>query len=116
MKKLLDIANRYIKTSDWKTITVLKFCLLALGILFGLSVGEKRKKPVRIAACAVFLATYIPLMVKLFSIVEERCCEAEDSEEPEYTVPEDPEPEYGDEPEEEDETESENESEEEEEI
>jgi hypothetical protein len=55
-------------------------------------------------------------MVKLFSIAEERCCEAEDSEEPEYTVPEDPEPECGDESEEEDETESENESEEEEEI
>jgi hypothetical protein len=111
MKKLLDIANRYIKTSDWKTITVLKFCLLALGMLFGLAVGEKRKKPVRIAACAVFLATYIPLMMKLFGTVQEQCCEAGDSEELEN-----PEPEYVDEMEEEDESENESEPEEEDEI
>ena len=31
MKKLFDAANRYIETSDWKTIAVLKFCLIALG-------------------------------------------------------------------------------------
>jgi hypothetical protein len=69
MKKLLDIAQRYIDTSDWKTITVLKFCLLALGMLFGMAVGEKQKKSARVVAATVFLATYIPLMAKLAHIV-----------------------------------------------
>ena len=33
MKKLFEVANRYIETSDWKIIAVLKFCLISLGMI-----------------------------------------------------------------------------------
>ncbi len=36
MKKVFTAADRYIETSNWKTIAVLKFCLLALGIIIGM--------------------------------------------------------------------------------
>ena len=35
MKKLIRCANQYIWESDWKTIGLLKFCLLSLGICVG---------------------------------------------------------------------------------
>lgn len=65
MKTLLSIANRYVETSDWKTITILKFCLLSFGLIVGMQVREEHKKPVTKCALTVFLATYIPLMAKL---------------------------------------------------
>ena len=68
MKKLFEAANRYIKTSDWKTIAVLKFCLISLGMMIGMAIGKKDRKPVLFGAIAVFTATYIPLMVKFFKV------------------------------------------------
>ena len=36
MKRLIRCANQYIWESDWKLISLLKFCLLSLGICIGL--------------------------------------------------------------------------------
>mgnify|MGYP000489402455 CR=1 FL=1 len=36
MKKLLDWANGCIRRWDWKDVALLKFCMLALGVLVGL--------------------------------------------------------------------------------
>ena len=44
MKCLIDIGNRYAKESDWKTITLLKFCLCAMGIMIGLKVPREKKQ------------------------------------------------------------------------
>ena len=71
MKKLFDAANRYIETSDWKIIAVLKFCLIALGMLLGMAIRKEHRRPVFFAALAVFLATYIPLMGKFCKIFAE---------------------------------------------
>ena len=68
MKTLISIANDYIETSDWKTITALKFCLLSLGAIAGMQVRDEHRKPVTKCALTVFLATYIPLMAKLIRI------------------------------------------------
>ncbi|MCR5577368.1 MAG: permease of phosphate ABC transporter [Oscillospiraceae bacterium] len=64
MKKLFDAANRYIETSDWKTIAVLKFCLISLGMMIGMAVDKRDRKPVFLGALGVFAASYIPLMVR----------------------------------------------------
>ena len=45
MKRLFEIADRYIETSDWKTIAVLKFCLISLGVMLGMGVKEQYRKP-----------------------------------------------------------------------
>ena len=64
MRKLFEAADRYLETSDWKIIAVLKFCLISLGVILGMEVKEKSRKPVFIAAVSVFIATYIPLMTR----------------------------------------------------
>ncbi len=71
MKKLFDAANRYIETSDWKTIAVLKFCLISLGVMIGMAIGKKSRRPVFFGALGVFAATYVPLMVKFFKVFKD---------------------------------------------
>lgn len=68
MKRLFEAANKYMATSDWKTLTVIKFCLFSMGMILGMGVKEKHRKPVFITAVSVFVATYIPLMAKFFRV------------------------------------------------
>ena len=69
MMKLFDAANQYLRESDWKTLTAIKFCLFSMGVLAGTFARGKSRKPVRILAGVVFLSTYIPLMAKYFRIL-----------------------------------------------
>ncbi len=64
MKKLTEAADRYLRDCTWKDISVLKFCLMALGVLMGLSIPARKKKPAAWAAALVFVGTYVPLMAK----------------------------------------------------
>ena len=70
MKKLFDCANAYAKQSDWKDFALLKFCLCAMGVLIGLALPKKAKKPAAFTAMAVFTVTYIPLVTKFLRIVK----------------------------------------------
>ena len=73
MKRLTDAADRFLKASSWRDIAVLKFCLMALGVLMGLAIPARKKKPAAWAAALVFLATYVPLMGKFLPcLLEER--------------------------------------------
>ena len=72
MKKLFEVADRYIGQSDWKTIAVLKFCLISLGLMVGISLRPEHKKPVFFGALGVFLASYIPLMVKFYRVFTQK--------------------------------------------
>ena len=63
MSRLFEAANRYIATSDWKIIAVLKFCLISLGMMIGMQIKPAHKKPVFLGALGVFGATYVPIMV-----------------------------------------------------
>ena len=69
MKKLIRCANQYIWESDWKTIGLLKFCLLSLGICVGMAVPEEKKKTVLRAAFLSFVISSIPLMAKFIRII-----------------------------------------------
>lgn len=72
MKKLFCYAERYIAKSDWKDLAMLKFCLFAMGVLAGMKIPEKNKKQAGWIAVGVFVATYIPLMAKFFSVITEK--------------------------------------------
>ena len=72
MKKLFEAANRYVETSDWKIIAVLKFCLVSLGMMVGILIKPEHKKPVFLGAIGVFFAAYIPLMAKFFRVFLEK--------------------------------------------
>ena len=66
--KLFEAANRYVETSDWKIIAVLKFCLISLGMMVGMMIKPKHKKPAFLGALGVFGVTYVPLMVKFYRV------------------------------------------------
>ena len=70
MKKLFDAANRFVETSDWKTIAVLKFCLIALGLMVGMQIKPEHKK--LLGAAGTFVITYIPLMTRFCHIFREK--------------------------------------------
>lgn len=70
-KEIFDNTNQYIKESDWKDITLLKFCVLSLGILIGFCVPKKCRKKVGICCSIVFLGTYVPQILKLGRIISD---------------------------------------------
>ena len=72
MKKLTDAANRYLRACDWRDIAVLKICLCALGVLLGLAVPGRKKRPAAWAAALVFAAAYVPLMAKFLQYLLEK--------------------------------------------
>ena len=71
MKKLLDYGNEFIKQSDWRDLALIKFCLCAVGVMWGMALPKKAHKPAAFIAVSVFVATYIPLMLKIFRIMDD---------------------------------------------
>ena len=72
MKELFDYANDYIKKMDTKDMALLKFCLLALGILIGIGVPKNFRKAVIFISLLVFVITYIPVMADFIGGLVER--------------------------------------------
>lgn len=72
MKWFLDLGNRYAAKSDWTDFALTKFCLCSIGVLLGICVKPEQKKAVGIGALLVFLATYVPLMSKVFAVAKEK--------------------------------------------
>lgn len=72
MKELFACADQYVQESDWKDLALLKFCLCAIGVMIGLCIPKEKKKVPLILAAAVFVITYIPLMIKFIKIIMER--------------------------------------------
>ena len=68
MKKLFESADVFCMESNWKVLAVLKFCLISMGVLIGLALPAKLKKAAAVAAL-VFIATYIPIMLRFFEIL-----------------------------------------------
>ena len=64
MNRLTDAADRYLKNCSWKDISLLKGCLIALGMLLGIAVPARRKKASAWVASLIFVAAYVPLMAK----------------------------------------------------
>lgn len=71
MKKLFEAADRYMSQSTWKTAALMKFCLVSLGVMAGMTVRKEHRKPVLCCAASVFVCTYIPLMAGLFRVFKD---------------------------------------------
>ena len=69
MKKLFGFADEYIRQSDWRDLTLVKFCLMSIGLMTGMFIPKEKRKLVLPIAGGVFLLTYVPLMSKLFRII-----------------------------------------------
>ena len=71
MQFFFELGNRYAASSDWKDFALTKFCLFAMGIIVGTLLPDSCRVYVWCIAGLVFLATYIPLMAKIFRIMKE---------------------------------------------
>ena len=72
MKKLLDLGNRFAQKSSWVDFALTKFCLCAIGLLIGMMIRPGHKKKAVYGALTVFLATYLPLMYRLYKVYREQ--------------------------------------------
>lgn len=70
MKKLLIYGNEFVRQSDWRDLALVKLCLCAVGIIWGMALPKKAHKPAAFIVVSVFVCTYIPLMLKLFRIMD----------------------------------------------
>lgn len=66
MKALFDFANQYIKTLKWQHFSMIKFCLISLGVLIGLLIPPEMTSAALVAAGIIFVITYIPVMAHFF--------------------------------------------------
>ena len=62
MKKLFEFADEYIALLKWRHFSMIKFCLISLGVLIGVLVPSNAKAALGIVAGLIFIGTYIPIM------------------------------------------------------
>ena len=70
MQKLLDYGDQFAKESTWKDFALVKLCLCAIGVMWGMTIPKKVQKPVAFIAILVLITTYVPLMLKVFRILD----------------------------------------------
>lgn len=64
MIKLIDFVNAYLDECDWKDLTLIKFCLCALGLFVGLMIPKNKKKLLAVISIIAFAVSFIPLMLR----------------------------------------------------
>ena len=64
MKKLFAFSNEYIASLKWQHLSIIKFCLISLGVLIGIFVPAGIKVAVGVVAGVIFAGTYILVMVR----------------------------------------------------
>ena len=72
MKKLFDAANRYIETSDWKIIAILKFCLISLGLMAGTQIRPVHNVPGFTGGLSAVAVTSVAKMVTASRLYTEK--------------------------------------------
>ena len=70
MKKLFSAADAHIAKMNWKDLALVKLCLCAAGVMLGLAAPKKLRKWAALGAVAVFVATYLPIMLKFLPHLE----------------------------------------------
>ncbi len=69
MKKLFTSADEYIKSCNWKDLTLIKFCLWSIGVLIGVNLPRKNRRAATAVSAGVFVATYIAIMPRFLKIL-----------------------------------------------
>ena len=67
MKELYRYANAYIRKLHWEDFALLKICLIALGVLLGLALPKRIRRPVGFVAVVLFMLTYVPVIGKFLN-------------------------------------------------
>lgn len=69
MKKFIKRCHEYINNMKLYDFALLKFCLISLGMMLGLFVKDKYKKPCFFASFTVFMASYVHIMTEFLEAV-----------------------------------------------
>lgn len=64
-------ASEYAKRTTVVDLSLLKICLMALGVMIGVTIPRRKKLQTGVLATGVFAATLLPLMNKFLDISEE---------------------------------------------
>lgn len=67
--KLFEAADQYCKEGNWRTIAILKICLLAIGVVLGMQVPENKRKVLVPVCGGIYVVTLVPILKKYFSIL-----------------------------------------------
>ncbi len=67
MKELFRYANAYIRKLHWEDFALFKICLLALGVLLGLALPKRIRRPVGFVAVVLVMLTYVPAIGKFLN-------------------------------------------------
>ena len=70
MKRLFSAADAYIAKMNWKDLALVKLCLCAAGVMLGLAAPKKLRKWAALGAIVVFVATYLPIILKFLPHLE----------------------------------------------
>lgn len=71
MQRLLDYGDRFAKESTWKDFALIKMCLCAVGVMWGMAVPKKAQKPVAFIANLVFITTYVAIILKVLRVLDD---------------------------------------------
>jgi hypothetical protein len=80
IEKLTSTGKTYLNEMDLEDMAALKLCLTSLGVLIGLGIPLKGKKPVALLAGFLFTGTYIPLMCRLWEVFNRKPQQENDGE------------------------------------
>jgi len=64
MKRPFSAVDAYIAKMNWKDLALVKLCLCAAGVMLGLAAPKRVRKWAALGAMVVFVATYLPIMLK----------------------------------------------------
>lgn len=64
LKKWCDAGRLMMKDMDLEDMAALKICLLSMGVLGGIALPLKWKKPAAFFGSMLFVGTYVPLMTR----------------------------------------------------
>lgn len=67
LTKLMTAGKCYIREMELEDVAALKFGLISLGTLIGLSLPKRSRKPSAVFATLIFLGTCIPLTYKFIA-------------------------------------------------
>ena len=71
MRKLLDYGDQFAKESTWKDFALVKMCLCAAGVMWGIATPKKAQKPVAFIAMLIFITTYVPLILRVLRVIDD---------------------------------------------
>ena len=72
MKRWLDAADEYIRKWKIRDVALLKICVCAAGVLFGLEIPGRHKNKAAVAASIVFSVSYVLVMLPFLMLLNKK--------------------------------------------